>query len=87
MTHTPETPDYAVTPAHYAKGQMSVRLPKGDGFKGRAERLLCALKFRYTNRCRAFIGSPSKVQKFEKLYAEGWDASFFSRELEAPKGQ
>lgn len=80
-----ESLGYTVTPARYAKGQMAVRLPDGDGYKTRAERLLCALNFRYTNRCRAFIGSPSKVRRFEQLYADGWDASFVSQELEAPK--
>lgn len=79
---------YTISPARYAKGgQLAVHLPKGDGWKGRAERLLCALNFRYTNRCNAFIGSPTKVLKFEKLYADGWDASYFSRELEPPKGE
>ena len=70
---------YTITPASYAKGQFAVRLPKGDGYKGRADRLLEALNFRYTHRCNAYIGSPSKVRKFEKLYADGWDASYFSR--------
>lgn len=76
---------YTIGGARYAKGQMAVQIARGGENKGRAERLLCALNFRYTSRECSYIGSPSKVRKFEALYAAGWDASFFSRELEPPR--
>jgi len=80
-----DDPGFSVHKARYAKGMMLVQAPSQTGFKSRAQRLLGALNFRWTNRERGYVGSPTKVAKFEKLYAEGWDASFFSSELIAPE--
>ena len=69
--------DYTIGPASYAKGMMIVHCARdGSGFKTRAARLIGdGLKARWTNRCGGYIASPAKVRKFERLYAEGWDAS------------
>lgn len=81
------TDDYTLRPAHYAKKMMAVTTkPDGSGFKTRADRLAEALaRGRYTHRERAWIMSQNKAEMFERLYAEGWDASPFSYKLEAPK--
>lgn len=55
-----------------------------DGIKGRASRLLGALKCRWTNRERGYVTSPSKLRRFEQLMRDGWDANFFSNELLPP---
>lgn len=83
----PGTPEYSVGDARYAKGQKAVRVESTDsGMKNRAERLLGALRVRHSGRERAYIIPPSKLRKFEKLYADGWDANFFSNELIPPPG-
>lgn len=83
----PGSPEYVVSNARYAKGQMAVRVTAdGSGLKNRADRLLGALRVRYSNRERAHIIPPSKLRKFEKLYADGWDANFFSNDLIPPPG-
>lgn len=84
---TVRTKPYDVHHARYANGQHLVCPVNTDGIKGRVERLLCALNCRWTNRERGFVVSPSKLKRFEQLYADGWDACFFTRKLEAPKVQ
>jgi hypothetical protein len=84
--HTP----YTIGPAKYAgrwngKPQMAVRTPSPDDYKTRAARLIGdGLKGRYSGREHAYIVSPTKAAKFEKLFAEGWDANSYSGELIAP---
>jgi hypothetical protein len=79
--------EYTISDARYAKGQKLVVAPSdATGLKTRAMRLLGALKCRYTNRERGYVCSPAKALRFETLYQEGWDASYFSDELEPPKG-
>jgi len=81
-----QTEDYSVSVAPYAKGMLQVRAPSCDGYKTRAARLIGdGLNCRWTGRGRAYVASPSKVRKFLTLYAEGWDASSFSGELQAPR--
>lgn len=70
---------YSIAPARYAKGMLAVRCPSDTGFKTRAALLACALNGRYSNRCRAYIMSPAKVARFERLYAEGWSATVFGK--------
>jgi hypothetical protein len=73
---------YTIGEARYARGQKIVHcVPDGSGWKTRAMRLLCALNFRYTNRERGYIGSPTKVAKFVALYVKGADATY-SGEIE-----
>lgn len=80
--------------ARYAKGMVALRVHDSvGGFMGRAARLAQALKGRWSGREHAYILSPSKLRRFEELYAAGWDAalkfdSIYSThyELEAPRG-
>lgn len=68
---------YTITDARYAKGKKAVRCPSPDGYKTRAAYLAERLaNGRYTNREHAYIMSPAAALRFEKLYTEGWDASF-----------
>lgn len=76
---------YTISPARYSKGNMAVRCPSSTGWKTRAARLASRLaNGRYTGREQAYIMSAAAAKRFEKLYAEGWDASSFSGELQAP---
>jgi hypothetical protein len=83
------TTDYTISPARYAgrwngKPQMAIRCTPTDGYKTRAMYLAEALKGRWSGRERAYIVSPTKAAKFERLYAEGWDAGLLGN-LVAPK--
>lgn len=80
---------YSIKPAKYAgrwngKPQMAVSCPSADIFKSRAARIMGALNARYSGRENAYIVSPAKAAKFERLFAEGWDASTWSGALIAP---
>jgi hypothetical protein len=78
---------YTVGQARYSKGNLIVRYTPGpSGMKGRVPRLLEALHFRYTGRENGYVGSPSKVKKFEKMVADGWNATYFGK-LESPEEQ
>lgn len=81
--------DYTIKPAKYSgrwngKPQMAVSCPSDTMFKSRASRIMGALNARYSGRERAFIVSPTKAAKFETLFAAGYDANTWSRELIAP---
>ena len=82
---------YSIAAARYAgryngKPQMAIRCPSHNGYKTRAARLIGdGLNGRYSGRELAYIVSPAKAAKFEKLYAEGWDASPYSGELQPPQ--
>lgn len=78
---------YTITDARYAKGKKAVRCSSPNGYKTRAAYLAERLaNGRYTGREHAYIMSPAAALRFEKLYAEGWDASF-SGALVPPKAQ
>lgn len=82
----PPNPNYSIQPARYAKGMLAVRCPSNTGYKTRAARLLGdGLKCRYSNRELSYIVPPTKLARFEVLFAEGWDACSFSGKLEAPR--
>lgn len=81
MTDTP----YTIRPARYAKGKMAVTCPSTTGWKTRAACLAERLASHYTGRERAYILSRAAAARFEKLYAEGWDANPFTREFIPPK--
>lgn len=56
----------------------------GSGMKSRAMRLLRdGLKCYYSHRL-GYVVSQRKFAKFERLYAEGWDASVMTGELWPP---
>lgn len=76
--------DYTISPARYSKGKVVVRCPSRDGFKTRAARLAEGLRGRWTHRAGGYVMTPAKAARFERLYAEGWDASCITGELEAP---
>lgn len=66
------------------KLMVKVIFPKGDGYKTRAQRLLRdGLKCYYSHRL-GYVASPAKFAKFERLYAEGWDACVMTGALQAP---
>jgi hypothetical protein len=82
LWHTCRARGFTVEEARYAQGMMAVRPTDNIGdFKGRAARLLEHLRGRWSNREHAYIISPSKVMKLEKLYAAGRDASAITGEL------
>ena len=77
--------EYTITNARYARNCIAVRCPSNDGFKTRAARLAGALsRDRFSNREKAYIMAATKQEKFERLYAEGWDASCCTLELQPP---
>lgn len=83
---------YTIAPARYAgrwngKPQIAVTCPSDTMFKSRAARIMGALNARYSGRERAYIVSPAKAAKFERLFAEGWDGNTFTGNLVAPAEQ
>lgn len=63
---------YTVSPARYAKGVMAVRCtPNGSGWKTLVA-VLCSneLNARYSQREQAYMMSPAKVRKLEKMVEE-----------------
>jgi hypothetical protein len=77
---------YTIAPARYSKGDFAIRCPSDTGLKTRAARLIGdGLNCRHSGREKAYIASASKVKKFEKLYAAGWDACVITGKLEAPR--
>lgn len=81
-------PDFSISKARYAKSMMAVRCPSLDGYKTRAARLASKLSnWRYSGREGAYIMSATKAAKFERLFAEGWDALAFNGELIAPRAE
>ncbi len=82
----PDSTDFTVSEARYSKGNYIVRCPSTNGLKSRAARLIGdGLHCRYTWREKGYVASPSKLAKFQKLYAAGWDASFVTGELHPPE--
>ena len=75
---------YTISNARYAKGQKLICCHTNDQYKTRAHRLVEALKGRYTGRENGYIVSPTKAQRFEKLYLKGWDGKIMTAELVAP---
>ena len=65
--------EYTVRRARYAKGQALVQVKSTGGMKGRAARLLHALKCKFVNREGGYSCSPSKLAKFVKATDAGWD--------------
>jgi hypothetical protein len=77
---------FKIDPARYAKGKVIVQTPSDTGWKTRAGRLADTIaRGNYTNREKGYVMSPSQAEKFQKLFAEGWDASSFTRTLQAPQ--
>lgn len=80
-----ENEAFQISAALYAKGMLLVRCPSTNGYKTRAARLIGnGLRARWTNRESGYIASPAKVEKFKRLYAEGWDACTVTGKLQPP---
>lgn len=78
-------PAYTVHGYRYAKGKQCVRpVADGSGWKTRAARLAAACGGRWVHRAGGYLLSAAGVARFERLYAEGWDANGFTGKLEAP---
>jgi hypothetical protein len=61
---------------------MAIRCPSTNGLKTRAARLAAfAIKGRWSGREKAYIVSPTKAEKFERLYSEGFDACVMTGKL------
>lgn len=77
--------DYRISGARYAKDAMAVDCPSQDGWKTRAGRLAeVVARGRWSNREKAYVMSRRAVERFERLFRAGWDASVVVRHLEAP---
>lgn len=81
------TADFRITLARYTKCQLAVQCTSnGSGYKTRAMRLIGdGLNCRWVGRGNAYIASPRKAARFVVMFAEGWDASAVTGELEPPK--
>lgn len=75
---------YSVQPYRYARNCLVVRTTSNAGWKTRAARLIEAIGGRWVHRAGGYVASTSKVAKFERLFREGWDASYITGALEAP---
>lgn len=85
QTPPPKLDGITFAPANYARGQVAVHCESdGTGFKSRAMRLCCALKARWSNRCKAYIMSPAKAKRLRQLYTDGWDATACTMRLTPP---
>jgi len=77
--------DYTIVKTRLKSGHVAVRpMPDGSGYKTRAHRL--AEHFgRWVHRWKGYTMSSKRAAEFEKLYAEGWDASTIMSELRPPR--
>lgn len=80
---------YSITPARYAKGKLVVKCPSPDGFKTRAACLVAAMgkSVRYVGRSGGYVVSPVQAARFERLYMEGWNATYFGRLIPPPPSE
>lgn len=79
--------DFTITPARYAKGKMLIRCPSdGSGMKTRAMCLASAkgIGGRWTNRSGGYVVSKPAAERFQRLYAEGYDASWWDGSIIPP---
>lgn len=81
-----DTPYTVKGPMNRPKGMYVVDFPVGDGYKDRAQRLIGdGLNCRWSRQAGGYTASPSKLKKFEKMYAEGWDACAVTGKLYPPE--
>lgn len=77
---------FTITPARYAKNKYVIQTKGVDGYKSRACRLAGAItNDAYVGRSKGYTASAAQAEKFYRLYVAGWDASYMTRELEAPQ--
>lgn len=86
MHSTTSEPGFEIRPARCAKGMMAVHCVKdGSGFKTRAMRIIGDhLNARWSGREKAYIASPTKVEKLKALFANGSDAPVMTGEIYKP---
>lgn len=78
---------YTITPSRYARNKLVIRpTPDGTGLKTRAACLAeCkAVNGKWVGRSGGYHVSKRGAKTFEKLFAEGYDASFLTGELLPP---
>ena len=70
--------DYTIKDARHAHGMKIIQCYSPDGFKTRAHRLASTknINGKYVHRAGGYCVTPSGAREFERLYAEGWDASY-----------
>jgi hypothetical protein len=68
------------------KGMYILDCPSPDGYKTRASRLIGdGLNCRWSRQAGGYVASPSNLKKFEKMFAEGWDACCVTGKLYPPE--
>lgn len=66
---------YTITDARYAKGKKVIQtVSDGSGLKTRAAYLAESLGGRWAGRSKGYVVSPAAAQKFETLFAAGFEA-------------
>lgn len=69
-----ESTPYLIFNARYAKGKKIIQVRDSrDGYRGRASYLAEAVGGRYVGRSGGYTVSPTAADKFEKLFAAGFD--------------
>jgi hypothetical protein len=83
---TPIATDYTITDARYrrAGNYVAVACPSDNDFKSRAARLCCAIGAKYVGRYKAYVMTRKRADRFEKLHADGWDATSCTKRLLRP---
>ena len=75
-----DEPGFTTAPARYARGMVAVHpIRTGTGYASRASLLCRHLNARWSGREGAYIMSPTKAAKLERLFAEGYDATIFGK--------
>ncbi len=79
--------DFTVGMSRYRCNRLAVRIPRVDGFGGRAERLMRGLRAPWSHRERAYLPSEAQFRKFLAMLADGWDCSATTRAFIHPPAQ
>lgn len=67
---------YTCSPARYARGKVALRIAPDGEFKSRGQRLASdGLNARWSNRCRAYLMSPTRAELWLRLYQRGFDCA------------
>ena len=78
------TDDFTIKKARYAKGEVLVKTPAGEGFfsKSHAGRLAECLGGRYTDRERGYVMSPGRAEALQRYLNAGYTGSWVSTTIE-----
>lgn len=81
-----EGENFSIKPARYAKNKYAVQTKGENGLKSRQCRLASAIGGNcYSNRCKSYIMSAAKAERFYALAVAGWDACVMTDRLEPPR--